>query len=56
MITSLLVFTDDHRFGAVGETFESASNQRELRVAPVDLPGRARRHSALLGEHNAREL
>jgi hypothetical protein len=38
---------DDHCFGAIGEALEFASNQREFRVAPVELPRGARRHRLL---------
>ena len=38
---------DEHGLGAVGEAFELGSNQRELRVASVDLPRWARRHPLL---------
>jgi hypothetical protein len=41
---------DQHPFGAVREAFELASNQREFRVAPVELPRGARRHRSR-GEH-----
>ena len=42
---------DDHRFGAVGEAFELASNQREFRVASVELPRWDSSTSAPRGEH-----
>jgi hypothetical protein len=38
---------DDHCLGAIGKAFELGSNQREFRVAPMEVPRGARRHLLL---------
>src|SRR5712671_3806118 len=40
-------FDDDHGFGAVGEAIELAPNQREFRVASMELPHWNCRHPLL---------